>query len=59
MRVHTRGKPTPAIRTEAKRVGATICFGDESGIRSDYHTGTTWAPQGRRQWCRRRAGASR
>ena len=26
--------------------GATIYFGDESGIRSDYHTGTTWAPQG-------------
>ena len=37
----------PAIRAEAKRLGATIYFGDESGIRSDYHTGTTWAPQGR------------
>ncbi|MDS4056729.1 IS630 family transposase [Accumulibacter sp.] len=36
----------PAIRAEAKRVEATIYFGDESGIRSDYHTGTTWAPQG-------------
>jgi transposase len=36
----------PAIRAEAKRVGATIYFGDESGVRSDYHTGTTWAPQG-------------
>ncbi len=36
----------PAIRAEAKRVGATIYFGDESGIRSDHHTGTTWAPQG-------------
>ena len=36
----------PTIRAEAKRVGATIYFGDESGIRSDYHTGTTWAPQG-------------
>jgi transposase len=36
----------PAISAEAKRVGATIYFGDESGIRSDYHTGTTWAPQG-------------
>lgn len=23
-----------------------IYFGDESGIRSGYHTGTTWAPQG-------------
>lgn len=36
----------PAIRAEAKRLGAMIYFGDESGIRSDYHTGTTWAPQG-------------
>jgi DDE superfamily endonuclease len=27
-------------------VGATIYFADESGIRSDYHPGTTWAPQG-------------
>ncbi|MGD9710338.1 MAG: IS630 family transposase [Halothiobacillaceae bacterium] len=36
----------PAIRAEAKRVGATIYFADESGLRSDYHTGTTWAPQG-------------
>ena len=36
----------PAIRAEAKRVGATIYFADESGIRSDYHTGTTWAPRG-------------
>lgn len=36
----------PAIRAEAKAVGATIYFADESGIRSDYHTGTTWAPVG-------------
>ena len=36
----------PAIRAEAKVVGATIYFADESGIRSDYHTGTTWAPVG-------------
>jgi transposase len=47
MQVHTWETETyPAIRTEAKQVGATIYFGDESGIRSDYHTGTTWAPQG-------------
>lgn len=38
-------KTYPAIRARAKRVGATIYFGDESAIRSDYHTGTTWAPQ--------------
>jgi len=36
----------PAIRAEAQAVGATIYFADESGIRSDYHTGTTWAPIG-------------
>lgn len=36
----------PAIRSEAKAKGATIYFADESGIRSDYHTGTTWAPVG-------------
>lgn len=36
----------PRIRAEAKARGATIYFADESGIRSDYHTGTTWAPAG-------------
>lgn len=36
----------PAIQAEARQVGATIYFADESGIRSDYHTGTTWAPCG-------------
>lgn len=39
-------KTYPEIRSEAKRAEATIYFGDESGIRSDYHVGTTWAPQG-------------
>lgn len=36
----------PAIKAEAAAAGATIYFADESGIRSDYHTGTTWAPCG-------------
>lgn len=36
----------PAIRAEAKKVGARIFFADESGLRSDYHSGTTWAPLG-------------
>ena len=36
----------PEIRAEARRVGASIYFADEAGIRSDYHTGTTWAPVG-------------
>ena len=28
------------IRAEARRVGASIYFADEAGIRSDHHTGT-------------------
>ena len=36
----------PAIKKKAKQVGATIYFQDESGIRSDFHSGTTWAPIG-------------
>ena len=36
----------PAIKEEARAAGATIYFADEAGIRSDYHTGTTWAPVG-------------
>lgn len=37
----------PAIAAEAKRVGAVIFFGDEAGMRSDHHAGTTWSPMGR------------
>jgi transposase len=37
----------PRIRTLAKREGAEIFFEDESGVRSDFHGGTTWAPQGK------------
>jgi transposase len=36
----------PKIRDLAKRQGATIYFGDEASVRSDYHSGTTWAPIG-------------
>jgi len=36
----------PAIRAEAAAVGATIYFGDEAGLRTDFHAGTTWAPVG-------------
>lgn len=36
----------PKIRALAKKIGATIYFEDEAGIRSDYHSGTTWAPRG-------------
>ncbi len=34
------------IRAQARSVGATVYFAEEAGIRSDYHTGTTWAPVG-------------
>ncbi|MPY85854.1 MAG: IS630 family transposase, partial [Actinophytocola sp.] len=37
----------PAIRAQAAAEGATIYFEDEAGIRSDYHSGTTWAPIGK------------
>lgn len=36
----------PKIRTLAKKAKADIYFGDEAGIRSDFHAGTTWAPKG-------------
>ncbi|MDA8381499.1 MAG: IS630 family transposase [Betaproteobacteria bacterium] len=36
----------PAIKREAKKAGAEIWFGDEASVRSDYHSGTTWAPKG-------------
>lgn len=37
----------PRIRAWAKREGAEIFFGDESGVRSDFHAGTTGAPRGK------------
>jgi len=37
----------PALRAYAKRIGAKVYFADEAGIRSDYHSGTTWAVRGR------------
>jgi transposase len=36
----------PKIKKRAKQRGARIFFGDEASIRSDYHSGTTWAPVG-------------
>jgi transposase len=36
----------PRIRAEARKHGAEIYFGDEAGVRSDHHAGTTWAPVG-------------
>jgi transposase len=36
----------PAIKKEAKACKAMIYWGDESAVRSDYHSGTTWAKKG-------------
>lgn len=37
----------PRIQKLAKRENAEIFFEDESGVRSDFHSGTTWAPKGK------------
>ena len=36
----------PRIRALAKREKAEIYFEDESGVRSDFHSGSTWAARG-------------
>jgi transposase len=40
-------KDFPDIKRLAKRENADIFFGDEAGVRSDDHIGTTWAPVGK------------
>ena len=37
----------PKIRALARRENAVVFFGDEAGVRSDHHAGTTWAPKGK------------
>jgi len=37
----------PRIRALARRNKALIFFGDEAGVRSDHHAGTTWAIKGK------------
>jgi len=37
----------PEIQKAAKKAKATIYFADEASVRSDYHSGTTWAPKGK------------
>ncbi|MFA5183803.1 MAG: IS630 family transposase [Syntrophales bacterium] len=37
----------PMIKAEAKKRKAVIYFGDEAGVRSDHHAGTTWAVRGK------------
>lgn len=39
-------KTFPELRRIAKRLGAEIYFIDESAVRSDHHSGTTWGPIG-------------
>jgi hypothetical protein len=39
-------KEHPKSRLQTKRGKAEIFFRDESGLRSDFHSGTTWAPKG-------------
>ena len=43
-----REQEFPAIREQAREEGAEVYFGDESGVRTDHHAGTTWAPVGER-----------
>lgn len=40
-------KDFPEIKKMALEAGADIFFGDEASVRSDYHSGTTWAPRGK------------
>ncbi len=40
-------KEYPQIRSRAKKLGAEIYFADEAGVRSDFHSGRTWAPRGK------------
>jgi transposase len=40
-------KEYPKIRSMAAKHDAEIYFGDEAGVRSDFHSGTTWAPKGK------------
>ena len=37
----------PEIKKSANKNKAEINFGDEANVRSDYHSGTTWAPVGK------------
>ena len=42
-----RKEEFPAIQEEAKKVGATIYFGDEAGVSTSHHSGTTWGIEGK------------
>jgi transposase len=40
-------KEFPKIKTLARKAKAEIYFADEAGVRSYYHSGTTWAKRGK------------
>ena len=42
-----REQEYPVIREQARQAGADIYFGDEAGVRSDCHGGTTWGVRGK------------
>ena len=39
-------KVFPKLKARSKKEKAEIYFADEAGVRSDFHSGTTWAPIG-------------
>lgn len=39
-------KVFPKIKSRAGKEKADIYFADEAGVRSDFHSGTTWSPKG-------------
>ncbi len=53
-----RNEEFPAIRKMAKEAGAEIWFGDESGVRSDRHSGNDLESQGQPRSSRRPASDS-
>lgn len=40
------GGAVPGDPGQARAEGAELYFGDEAGVRTDFHAGTTWAPVG-------------
>ena len=44
---HWKRTEFPEIRKLARAEGARIYFCDEASVRSDFHSGTTWAPRGK------------
>ncbi len=43
---HWKAVEFPKIRDLAAEQGATVLFADEASVRTDHHSGTTWAPVG-------------